>query len=714
MAGTADKRIGIRIESEAELAAFTATAEAAKKVNGELEKQNDLQQKLSSGGGLASSYNPSRNSSRDAALDRAARKESFAIADPEALKAAESARKALVEYRKTVKDGSEEAKGLDVRIRALELSLKGEEAQLVRQVQAMQRLIAAQRAAGVSTSDLERRLTSSQAKLAVYQRDPPVIPVSAAERSNAAVGRLSASMINLGNSIVRGRFSVRSFVSVLSSAGPVLGAVVGGVLALVAASLKAVVAFAQWESETAKLKGSLAISGRFTQEYADQIDALSGKLSKASGIAKGEWVAALGEIAPYLDPKDLDSYGEALANLTGFFKGDAKAAAEALRGAMQDNFEQFEKFGIYIDQTATHSEKMVSLFNQIKGGSKALAEDLNTLSGQWNALKNAGEQYLTVIGGLITKTSLFTPAIRLQTQIFQFLNDKLGFLSKSTSDLKNNTDAATKSLDHSKDTARNVAREMDNLADKYKHLNNEIDRLKQLNDAVNEQQKTRDEKQKDNEIALVENAVEKKRITQEEGLRRKAFIEEKYRRIEVARNEQALHQELEIDKQKLVAKEQERREMFTKIGDIEAKQKAGTATPEDLKAKEELDKKLRDSIRERDDDQKAFEFKRELTAFKIGGLRENLKMDTLHGLTEFDTRFHSEQEQGRREQIGAIHAGQPSSPKAVNGIIGAFSQTTSLQMEMINATQMMVPMVGDVRRELEQLKLQLKNMNRGK
>ena len=97
------------------------------------------------------------------------------ITTPEELKEVEKTHRHLIKYRKTLGEGDEKVQ-VDVQIQAMLFAENSVEAQAVREIAALKKIIASRKKANIPCDDLIKKLWKAEAVLAVYQDDPPIIP----------------------------------------------------------------------------------------------------------------------------------------------------------------------------------------------------------------------------------------------------------------------------------------------------------------------------------------------------------------------------------------------------------------------------------------------------------------------------------------------------------------------------------------------------------
>jgi len=194
-------------------------------------------------------------------------------------------------------------------------------------------------------------------------------------------------------------------LTVASAGGPAAIAAYTAVAAAVGLAAKALADFAEKQVAVADLDQVLQNQGQLTDEYREKLQGLANTMEEATNIADDQWLGALTKLTQEgANAGNIDALTEATKNFSAITGGDAVSSAESLGRAMKGQFTAFTRMGIVIDKTATQTQKMDSLMQQLaQRGGGILENRTKTLSGEFATLKTATGNFTEGLGNLINR-----------------------------------------------------------------------------------------------------------------------------------------------------------------------------------------------------------------------------------------------------------------------------------------------------------------------
>ena len=185
----------------------------------------------------------------------------------------------------------------------------------------------------------------------------------------------------------------------------------------------AVTAAIEQEDAVNRLNAALTSQGTFTEELSAKYQALAQSLQANSRfsdeaiIAVEQRLVAIGNVGPGA----MERTTQAVLDLATSLRLDLETASTLVAKAAEGNTSALSRYGIKIDESIPKGEryaKVLELIQQRFGGSAQ--RDVETFGGATAQLKNAWNEFLEEIGGLITKSPQVNEAIRGTTAL---LND---------------------------------------------------------------------------------------------------------------------------------------------------------------------------------------------------------------------------------------------------------------------------------------------------
>ena len=324
------------------------------------------------------------------------------------------------------------------------------------------------------------------------------------------------------------------------------------VAALAAATLKG--AMAAEEARVAEAKLAAAIKARgidANDKLIAKYRELADQLQETSGIASDDWLGVLKTLTQYgSDPATIGMDAKVVENLAGVV-GDLGAAASLYGRALEDNFEGFQRYGIYVDDAASHTEKLKQVWQQsAEKGAGQLAAAMSGLTGQFTRLKNNSGDVLqrlgkaaTEVAGKIVNASSLGYFDDLEDAL-KGTNKALNWMAGKTPEVKGATDDFGQSARSAAISVAEFARSQDDLVKKSTDASGALGREV---DAVRNLQRASDEVADAGmalEMARVDAAERTGKVTQEQAIRERASIRERYEAAKVMRAEVADHNEI--------------------------------------------------------------------------------------------------------------------------------------------------------------------------
>jgi hypothetical protein len=285
--------------------------------------------------------------------------------------------------------GTEAYAAHKARVDELTAAVNGENAELVRNLELLKQEAVALKQAG------------DEAGLAANKRNQTAIKGALGQPSGLLDG-VKEKGEELFRAYKQGGGGVEGFIGVLKAGGGAMAGWAAGIGLLGLAVKKAHDEFEQAQVAVTKLDAALAQNGNLNDENRKKLHALASQLEAATGIADEKWLVAQKKLMQFgADTSNMDKYTDAVKNLAGIMDGDIESAATAVSRAMQGQFGMFARYGIYVDEAGTKTEKLEKLFEQLaqRGGGQleAFGETVqgqkarlgNSLSNFWEGLGNA-------------------------------------------------------------------------------------------------------------------------------------------------------------------------------------------------------------------------------------------------------------------------------------------------------------------------------------
>lgn len=203
--------------------------------------------------------------------------------------------------------------------------------------------------------------------------------------------------------------------------GPVGIAVtaVGALAGAFEVAAESIKAFSAAQEKQVGLDAALAQRGQLTEDYREKLQELAETLKESTGIDDDKWKGVLTTLSKFgANTSNIEEYAEAVKNLAGFMGGDIESAAMMFGRAMNGNFTALSRYGITVDKSATKTEKLHQVMEQLatRGGGQLEARS-QTLSGQMARLALAIEDVFKGIGNLLSRSGVLQTTLTGLTSV---------------------------------------------------------------------------------------------------------------------------------------------------------------------------------------------------------------------------------------------------------------------------------------------------------
>lgn len=265
------------------------------------------------------------------------------------------------------------------------------------------------------------------------------------------------------------------------------------VTAAFAVAKHAVEAFAEKQQAVVSLDAALANQGLLVDEVRVKYQGLADELESLTNIDDQKWINALATLSKFdAKPEQIEAYADAVKNLAGFIGGDVESAAFMFGKAMQGNFAMLQRYGIQVDESATQTEKLNQVMEQLaqRGGGQLEAR-AKSLSGGFAGLKIATGNLWEGFGNLISRSHVVEVALNVISGSINGLASLFPTLTEKVGDLENKFRGAGGAVGEMADSVETAQKKIKEATDEAnasleKQIKNII-RLRALNDSLNDQ-----------------------------------------------------------------------------------------------------------------------------------------------------------------------------------------------------------------------------------
>ena len=230
------------------------------------------------------------------------------------------------------------------------------------------------------------------------------------------------------------------------------GAVAGA--AALELAKKSIEAFAEKETEVAKLNQALANSGQYSEEASAQVQELADKFEELTGIDDGKFINVARTLLQFGANRDnLEQYTQAVVNLAGLLGGDVEQAAFLFGKAMQGSTEMLSRYGIHVDSALSKTQQLEQIMQQAaqRGGGQLLATQ-GTLGRGFTDLGISTGKWFTGLGSIIAQTGILQRGLGALAEVIRFV---------SFSDVVGPAKEFQNSLDGIAESAEETAKKLD-------------------------------------------------------------------------------------------------------------------------------------------------------------------------------------------------------------------------------------------------------------
>ena len=263
--------------------------------------------------------------------------------------------------------------------------------------------------------------------------------------------------------------------------------------AAISIAKQAVEAFAEKQQAVVSLDAALANQGLLVDEVRLKYQGLADELERLTNIDDQKWINALATLSKFdAKPEQIEEYADAVKNLAGFIGGDVESAAFLFGKAMQGNFQMLQRYGIQVDESATQTEKLNQVMEQLaqRGGGQLEAR-AKSLSGGFAGLKIATGNLWEGFGNLISRSHVVEVALNVISGSINGLASLFPTLTEKVGDLENKFRGAGGAVGEMADSVETAQKKIKEATDEAnaaleKQIKNII-RLRGLNDSLNDQ-----------------------------------------------------------------------------------------------------------------------------------------------------------------------------------------------------------------------------------
>lgn len=260
----------------------------------------------------------------------------------------------------------------------------------------------------------------------------------------------------------------------------------GGIGALVGKSLKE---FSGRDSADRGLAASLAGKGVLNAETFGGLRNLAESKRQELGGKSADWVETIGGlIAAGGKVSEIDKLTTGVENLAGIMGGNVPNAAKAMEKAIQGNFDQLKEWGVLVPENATQAQKLESAMKSLaERGAGLLKNRSEGLAGQWDKLKESGNNLLANLAGTFTRSELLKQSLSGLGFVVQKLANFVGGATPPITVMNQALAQSSRVLTEAENAARNASKEFNSITQSSDRaaqaLNRQRSAAEQLRDA---------------------------------------------------------------------------------------------------------------------------------------------------------------------------------------------------------------------------------------
>lgn len=239
--------------------------------------------------------------------------------------------------------------------------------------------------------------------------------------------RISADLKNFEDAMKKIERETEALTSRLSQMAMVGGAAFAGLAAFVGVSVKA---YGVQEAATRELSQSLQIQGIYTDELLQKYEALANAIESKTGQDAQQLKSGMAVLQGYLGEIEVtEDLAAAVSDLAAAKGIDLKTAAEMVGKTIGTSTNALKKQGLEIDSSATKTEKLTQVIDQINGRFKGQAEAaaqgtgaFKLLSAQFdNFLQAIGERFAPIISAMAKSLASFFEQLNQNKAMMDFI-----------------------------------------------------------------------------------------------------------------------------------------------------------------------------------------------------------------------------------------------------------------------------------------------------
>lgn len=335
---------------------------------------------------------------------------------------------------------------------------------------------------------------------------------SASDKATAAVKKVGDEKEEAGKKTGKWSASLDELKNKFPMVGKAIGALKNPIVLAVAAlvaMLKAIKEigsaaikhFGEAEEALTKMDAALSNSGQFTQEYRDELIALSSTMQAMTAIGDDVWQSVFARLTQFgATRENMSSMTEATKNLAGALAGsDGDPSSSLIQAAtlvgkvMQGNTGALSEYGITVDQTKSKAEQINEVLTkiaQVGGGQMEIRS--RTLTARMRELRNVSGDFFEALGRLGDKLVNFSGIVDNVSMIVGFWADVIDTSRDSVLEFAETLPKAVLNMAQMKEVGEEVTRVQEEMSDAHRQtadaINEEIAALQERQNVMDRQE----------------------------------------------------------------------------------------------------------------------------------------------------------------------------------------------------------------------------------
>jgi len=291
-----------------------------------------------------------------------------------------------------------------------------------------------------------------------------------------------------------------------------------------AAAAKGLREYASAQRASAALDAALATRGQLVEDYRQKVHALAQEFASATAMPKQVWIEALTDLTQAgANSSNIEKLSKGIEDLAGIMNGNVPRASLAMQKAMQGNFENLREWGIVVPEAATLAQKLDSALQQAADkGANQLRSRSQTLSGQFENLKNASFDLLGVLGGFTARSPLVQGFFEFATKGAEKLVQVLGGSVPPMVNFNNRVADAARMLQEARQSAAHAVREFNSIEQASNRAAQALQRQRQASEQLRRTQDELADSQLQLQLAQIDEAVRTGRMSERQGIMARA------------------------------------------------------------------------------------------------------------------------------------------------------------------------------------------------